>query len=172
MASSRKVEAAFGGQSVELGTTTTTNGTNGTNHSKTQGTSGSPHRHATPGKATILAIGRAVPSNTTKNDGLADHYIQQFQLQDPIVQAKLRRLCKPPNPSPLSQFPLLTTTNLPPLPHLAGETTTVKTRYLVVNKEILDEHPEFLIEGAATVSQRLAITGMLTYPHEYHMVIT
>lgn len=41
-----------------------------------------------------------------------------------------------------------------------GETTTVKTRYMVVNKEILDEHPDFLVEGAATVSQRLAITGM------------
>jgi len=35
----------------------------------------------------------------------------------------------------------------------------VKTRYLVVNKEILDAHPDFLVEGAATVSQRLAITG-------------
>lgn len=37
----------------------------------------------------------------------------------------------------------------------------MKTRYLVVNKEILDEHPDFLVEGAATVSQRLAITGTL-----------
>ncbi|XP_024358417.1 type III polyketide synthase B [Physcomitrium patens] len=125
---SRRVEAAFDGQAVELGATIPAANGNGTHQSiKVPG-----HRQVTPGKTTIMAIGRAVPANTTFNDGLADHYIQEFNLQDPVLQAKLRRLC---------------------------ETTTVKTRYLVVNKEILDEHPEFLVDGAATVSQRLAITG-------------
>lgn len=94
---SRIVEAAFDGQAVQLGTTKPpANGTNGNNH-QSNTTKNGVSRHATPGKTTILAIGRAVPTNTTRNDGLADRYIEQFQLQDPIVQAKLRRLCKPAN---------------------------------------------------------------------------
>jgi predicted naringenin-chalcone synthase len=41
----------------------------------------------------------------------------------------------------------------------AGETTTVKTRYMVLNSEIMQNNPKFLVPGAATVSDRLALTG-------------
>lgn len=97
---SRRVEAAFDGQAVELGSAAPKSSpapTNGNVHNHTEKIpNGSHHeRKATPGKAAVLSIGRAVPTNTTKNDGLADHYITQFKLDDPTMQAKLRRLCKP-----------------------------------------------------------------------------
>lgn len=41
---------------------------------------------------------------------------------------------------------------------LAGKSTTVKTRYVVMNEEILRRNPELMVEGQATVTQRLAIS--------------
>jgi len=95
---SRSVEAVFDGQAVELGSATKTLTSPPINgiHAKATTNGASHHeRKATPGKTAVLAIGRAVPTNTTQNDGLADRYIAEFHLEDPIVQAKLRRLCKP-----------------------------------------------------------------------------
>lgn len=40
-----------------------------------------------------------------------------------------------------------------------GKTTTVKTRYTVMSKEILDKYPELATEGTATIRQRLEITN-------------
>jgi len=40
-----------------------------------------------------------------------------------------------------------------------GETTTVKTRYVVINEQNLRENPNFLIEGAPSVGERLRISG-------------
>lgn len=89
-----RVEAAFEGKAVE---------TNGKHiHMETENTihvgSNGCERKATPGKTAVFAIGRAVPTNTTQNAGLVDRYIAEFGLQDPIVQAKLRRLCKLASP--------------------------------------------------------------------------
>jgi hypothetical protein len=51
-------------------------------------------RHARPGKVTVLAIGRAVPEMMIKNEGLADNFLRDANVDDPIMLAKLRRLCK------------------------------------------------------------------------------
>lgn len=42
---------------------------------------------------------------------------------------------------------------------LAGKTTTVKTRYTVMSKEILDKYPELATEGSPTIKQRLEIAN-------------
>lgn len=42
---------------------------------------------------------------------------------------------------------------------LAGKTTTVKTRYTVMSKEILDKYPELAREGSPTLNQRLEIAN-------------
>ncbi|KAE8702765.1 Type III polyketide synthase B [Hibiscus syriacus] len=40
-----------------------------------------------------------------------------------------------------------------------GKTTTVKTRYTVMYKEVLDEYPELATEGSPTIKQRLDIAN-------------
>lgn len=40
-----------------------------------------------------------------------------------------------------------------------GTNTTVKTRYSVLNEQILRDNPSFLVEGASSVKQRLKICG-------------
>lgn len=40
-----------------------------------------------------------------------------------------------------------------------GKTTTVKTRYTVMSKEILDKYPELATEGTPTINQRLEIAN-------------
>lgn len=42
---------------------------------------------------------------------------------------------------------------------LLGKTTTVKTRYTVMSKEILDKYPELTREGSPTIKQRLDIAN-------------
>lgn len=44
-------------------------------------------------------------------------------------------------------------------PHISGKTTTVKTRYTVMSKEILDKYPELTTEGSPTIKQRLDIAN-------------
>ncbi|BBM98126.1 protein MpPKS/CHS1 [Marchantia polymorpha subsp. ruderalis] len=94
---------------------------------------GTTERCARPGKATVLAIGRAVPGVVVKQEGMAERYLRDVHRDDdPILLAKLQRLC----------------TN-----------TTVKTRYTVLTEKMLKENPGFLIEGASTVKQRLEISA-------------
>ncbi|XP_021753149.1 type III polyketide synthase B-like [Chenopodium quinoa] len=87
-------------------------------------------KKATPGKATILALGKGFPHQLVMQEFLVDGYFRNTNCDDPELKEKLNRLCK---------------------------TTTVKTRYVVMSEEILDKYPELAIEGRPTVTQRLDI---------------
>ncbi|XP_075478377.1 type III polyketide synthase A-like [Primulina tabacum] len=91
-----------------------------------------PERTRTPGKATVLAIGKAFPSQVVPQDCLVEGYIRDTKCDDLAIKEKLERLCK---------------------------TTTVKTRYTVMSKEILDKYPELTTEGSPTIKQRLDIAN-------------
>ncbi|KAJ0717205.1 putative chalcone/stilbene synthase, polyketide synthase, type III, thiolase [Helianthus annuus] len=94
--------------------------------------SSTTNRLPTPGKATVLAIGKAFPSQLVPQDCLVEGFFRDTNCMDSAMKAKLERLCK---------------------------TTTVKTRYTVMSKEILDKYPELATEGSATISQRLSIAN-------------
>ncbi|KAJ6765966.1 HYDROXYMETHYLGLUTARYL-COA SYNTHASE [Salix purpurea] len=85
---------------------------------------------ASPGKATILALGKAFPHQLVMQEFLVDGYFRNTNCDDPELKKKLARLCK---------------------------TTTVKTRYVVMSDEILKKYPELVIEGCPTIKQRLDI---------------
>ncbi|PON33410.1 Polyketide synthase, type III [Parasponia andersonii] len=89
-------------------------------------------RIPTPGKATILAMGKAFPSQLIPQECLVEGYIRDTKCQDISVKEKLERLCK---------------------------TTTVKTRYTVMSKDILEKYPELATEGIPTIKQRLDIAN-------------
>ncbi|KAK9286807.1 hypothetical protein L1049_015212 [Liquidambar formosana] len=91
---------------------------------------GSSSRKANPGKATVLALGKAFPHQLVMQEFLVDGYFKNTNCDDPDLKQKLTRLCK---------------------------TTTVKTRYVVMSEEILKKYPELAIEGLPTVKQRLDI---------------
>ncbi|WCJ22963.1 Chalcone and stilbene synthase family protein [Euphorbia peplus] len=103
---------------------------------ETNGSSGHHSAHIrrapTPGKATILAIGKAFPSQLIPQDCLVEGYIRDTKCMDVSIKEKLERLCK---------------------------TTTVKTRYTVMCKDILDKYPELATEGSPTIKQRLEIAN-------------
>ncbi|XP_020214451.2 type III polyketide synthase B [Cajanus cajan] len=83
-----------------------------------------------PGKATILALGKAFPHQLVMQEYLVDGYFRDTNCDNPELKQKLARLCK---------------------------TTTVKTRYVVMSEEILKKYPELAAEGIPTVKQRLEI---------------
>ncbi|KAG6777938.1 hypothetical protein POTOM_017780 [Populus tomentosa] len=85
---------------------------------------------ASPGKAAILALGKAFPHQLVMQEFLVDGYFKNTNCDDPELKQKLTRLCK---------------------------TTTVKTRYVVMSDEILNKYPELAIEGIPTIKQRLDI---------------
>ncbi|TXG64727.1 hypothetical protein EZV62_011721 [Acer yangbiense] len=87
-------------------------------------------KKANPGKATILALGKAFPHQLVMQEFLVDGYFKNTNCDDPELKQKLTRLCK---------------------------TTTVKTRYVVMSEEILKKYPELTVEGVPTVKQRLDI---------------
>ncbi|KAJ6400316.1 hypothetical protein OIU84_015884 [Salix udensis] len=89
-------------------------------------------RAPTPGKATILAIGKAFPSQLVPQECLVEGYMRDTKCDDASIKEKLERLCK---------------------------TTTVKTRYTVMSKEILEKYPELATEGSPTIKQRLEIAN-------------
>ncbi|XP_055815047.1 type III polyketide synthase A [Solanum dulcamara] len=89
-------------------------------------------RLPTPGKATILAMGKALPPQLVPQDCLVEGYMRDTKCKDLRIKEKLERLCK---------------------------TTTVKTRYTVMSKEILDIYPELATEGTPTINQRLEIAN-------------
>ncbi|GMH17214.1 hypothetical protein Nepgr_019055 [Nepenthes gracilis] len=94
---------------------------------------GAPTRRSpTPGKAAVLAIGKAFPKQLIPQDCLVEGFIRDTKCQDLEIKEKLERLCK---------------------------TTTVKTRYTVMSKEILDNYPELATEGSPTIKQRLEIAN-------------
>ncbi|CAL5328962.1 unnamed protein product [Camellia sinensis] len=87
-------------------------------------------KKASPGKATILGLGKAFPHQLVMQEFLVDGYFKNTNCDDPDLKQKLTRLCK---------------------------TTTVKTRYVVMSEEILKKYPELATEGLPTVTQRLDI---------------
>ncbi|CAO2826762.1 unnamed protein product [Amaranthus hypochondriacus] len=90
------------------------------------------YRNATPGKATVLAIGKAFPKQLIPQSHLVEGFIRDTNCHDQVIKEKLERLCK---------------------------TTTVKTRYTVMSREILNEYPELATEGSPTIRQRLEIAN-------------
>ncbi|CAL0304317.1 unnamed protein product [Lupinus luteus] len=87
-------------------------------------------KQAKPGKATILALGKAFPHQLVMQEYLVDGYFRDTNCDNLELKQKLSRLCK---------------------------TTTVKTRYVVMSEEILKKYPELAVEGLPTVTQRLEI---------------
>lgn len=51
-------------------------------------------RVATPGRATVLAIGKAFPSQLIPQECLVDGYIRDTKCEDLSIKEKLERLCK------------------------------------------------------------------------------
>lgn len=94
------------------------------------GAQGASKGKANPGKAKILALGKALPPQLVLQDYLVDGYFKDTSCDDIDLKQKLTRLCK---------------------------TTTVKTRYVVMSEEILKKYPELAMEGQATIKQRLEI---------------
>ncbi|XWS40146.1 hypothetical protein CRYUN_Cryun18bG0115100 [Craigia yunnanensis] len=88
---------------------------------------------ANPGKATLLALGKAFPHQLVMQEFLVDGFFKNTNCDDPDLRKKLSRLCK---------------------------TTTVKTRYVVMSEEILKKYPELAIESLPTVKQRLDISRL------------
>ncbi|KAI9182180.1 hypothetical protein LWI28_022859 [Acer negundo] len=89
-------------------------------------------RFHTPGKAAVLAIGKAFPHQMIPQECLVEGYIRDTKCEDVSIKEKLERLCK---------------------------TTTVKMRYTVMSKEILDKYPELATEGTPTIKQILDIAN-------------
>ncbi|KAL0464587.1 UNVERIFIED_CONTAM: Type III polyketide synthase A [Sesamum latifolium] len=90
-------------------------------------------RLATPGKATVLAIGKAFPSQLVPQDFLVEAiFVTLSAMIWPSRRNSSAYCCK---------------------------TTTVKTRYTVMSKEILDQYPELATEGSPTIKQRLEIAN-------------
>lgn len=51
-------------------------------------------RAPTPGKATVLALGKAFPNQILPQDCLVEGYIRDTKCVDNYVKEKLERLCK------------------------------------------------------------------------------
>ncbi|XP_052194485.1 type III polyketide synthase A [Diospyros lotus] len=77
-------------------------------------------------------MGKAFPSQLVPQDCLVEGFIRDTKCEDLAIKEKLERLCK---------------------------TTTVKTRYTVMSKEILAKYPELATEGSPTINQRLEIAN-------------
>ncbi|XP_010540242.1 PREDICTED: type III polyketide synthase A [Tarenaya hassleriana] len=92
----------------------------------------SGRRVANPGKATVMALGKAFPSQVVPQENLVEGYLRDTKCDDSFIKEKLQHLCK---------------------------TTTVKTRYTVMSREVLDKYPELTTEGSPTIRQRLDIAN-------------
>ncbi|XP_077246228.1 chalcone and stilbene synthase family protein [Tasmannia lanceolata] len=99
---------------------------------RTQGQDSSSKKQPTPGKTTVMALGKAFPHQLVMQEFLVDGYFKNTNCDDPELKKKLARLC---------------------------QTTTVKTRYVVMSDEILKKYPEIAVEGQPTVQQRLDISN-------------
>lgn len=51
-------------------------------------------RAPTPGKATVLALGKALPSQILPQDCLVEGYFRDTKCEDSAIKEKLERLCK------------------------------------------------------------------------------
>ncbi|KAJ0478675.1 putative chalcone/stilbene synthase, polyketide synthase, type III, thiolase [Helianthus annuus] len=66
---------------------------NGNNVSENPDSS-TTNRLPTPGKATVLAIGKAFPSQLVPQDCLVEGFFRDTNCMDSAMKAKLERLCK------------------------------------------------------------------------------
>ncbi|CAA6663285.1 unnamed protein product [Spirodela intermedia] len=89
-------------------------------------------REPRKGKATVLALGKAFPRQLLRQELLVEGYFRDTNCHDAAMREKLERLCK---------------------------NTTVKTRYTVMSKEILERFPELAAEGTPTIRQRLSVAN-------------
>ncbi|XP_010934708.2 type III polyketide synthase A-like [Elaeis guineensis] len=90
------------------------------------------HRGSRRGKAAVLALGKAFPDHVLLQERLVEGYLRDTKCDDPVMKEKLERLCK---------------------------NTTVKRRFTVMSKEILDKYPELATEGSPTIKQKLDIAN-------------
>ncbi|KAH7576253.1 hypothetical protein JRO89_XS01G0023100 [Xanthoceras sorbifolium] len=119
-------------------------------------------RLPTPGKATVLAIGKAFPRQLIPQECLVEGYIRDTKCEDVSIKEKLERLYAVLRK--LLSVTLVISNRTDDvffflLFLLLGKTTTVKTRYTVMSKEILDKYPELATEGSPTIQQRLEIAN-------------
>ncbi|KAJ8900229.1 hypothetical protein K2173_024869 [Erythroxylum novogranatense] len=137
--------------STNLSTSTLTNHDNAPNHHPLMN-----GRTPSPGKATILALGKAFPKQLIPQERLVEGYFQDTKCEYAAMKEKLERLCKP-------EILLLSRTWITSFffnsIFLLCKTTTVQTRYTVMSKEILKKYPELLTEGSPTIKQRLEIAN-------------
>lgn len=68
---------------------------------------GGSTKWANPGKATILALGKAFPHQLVMQDYLVDGYFRDTNCDDPVLKQKLTRLCKFDNITHILQLVLL-----------------------------------------------------------------
>lgn len=114
-------------------------------------------RVANPGKATVLALGKAFPSQVVPQEHLVEGFLRDTKCDDAFIKEKLEHLCKPLTLLlAVTLFDNLSYTNVF---LFVGKTTTVKTRYTVLSREILDKYPELTTEGSPTIKQRLEIAN-------------
>lgn len=52
-------------------------------------------RVANPGKATVLALGKAFPSQVVPQENLVEGFLRDTKCDDPFIKEKLEHLCKP-----------------------------------------------------------------------------
>lgn len=55
---------------------------------------GNFRRFPTPGKATVLSIGKAFPRQLVPQDSLVEGYVRDMKCVDMAIKEKLERLCK------------------------------------------------------------------------------
>lgn len=53
----------------------------------------STRRVANQGKATVLALGKAFPSNVVSQENLVEEYLREIKCDDPSIKEKLQHLC-------------------------------------------------------------------------------
>lgn len=71
-----------------------TNGNNGETKNGHHCPSMPARRTPTPGKATILALGKAFPSQLVPQEHLVEGFIRDTKCEDLVIKEKLERLCK------------------------------------------------------------------------------
>lgn len=54
----------------------------------------STRRVANPGKATVLALGKAFPSQVVPQEHLVEGFLRDTKCDDPFIKEKLEHLCK------------------------------------------------------------------------------
>ncbi|KAK7843087.1 type iii polyketide synthase a [Quercus suber] len=100
-----------------------TNGNGTPNHHSAQ-----TRRIPTPGKATVLALGKAFPSQLVPQDCLVEGYIRDTKCVDSSIKEKLERLYTVMSKEILDKYPELATEGTP----------TIKQRLEIANPAVVE----------------------------------